>query len=350
MNTLLSAGLALFFWLLLIISMVIDLRRLHNSFLLLTAILATFPLLISLGGDSQGLVASILFLVLFLLALIMPVYLIVDGIIMLRKESHRFHNMLSLLFGILLILGEAATAVFAVRMSSLNYIDEHGHLVREVNHTLLYVLGAFSVTVLFSAMVFLAFMLYSLLIQILPKGRSFDYVIIHGAGLLHGDKVSKLLQDRCDKAVSVYRKAKKPPYLIPSGGMGKDEKISEAEAMTAYLLTQDIPREKILPEDQSRNTYENLKFSMALIEAREGRKNTALVTSNYHVYRCLRYCRKLGINCTGIGAPVARYYWPTALIREFFAVMREKRNAFLLVLCWLFCLLAVFLLILYMTA
>lgn len=60
-----------------------------------------------------------------------------------------------------------------------------------------------------------------------------------------------------------------------------------------------------------------------------------LVTSNYHVYRALRYCRKIGLQCTGIGAHVAAYYWPSALIREFAAVHRELKHAILFVIGWL---------------
>ena len=64
-----------------------------------------------------------------------------------------------------------------------------------------------------------------------------------------------------------------------------------------------------------------------IIDARGGRHYTALVTSNYHVYRTLRYCKKVGLKCTGIGSHVAFYYWPSALIREYVAVHAEKKPA-----------------------
>ncbi len=49
----------------------------------------------------------------------------------------------------------------------------------------------------------------------------------------------------------------------------------------------------------------------------------ALVTSSYHVLRSLIYTAKLNLNCTGFGARVALYYWPSAMIREFIALMKE---------------------------
>ena len=190
---------------------------------------------------------------------------------------------------------------------------------------------------------FVVFMLYCIFLQVIPKKRDFDYVIIHGAGLLKGDRISKLLSDRLDKAIDVYHKDPTPPILIPSGGKGSDEKLSEAEAMEKYLLEKGIPAEKIIREDKSATTFENLRNSKAIIDSQTGSKYTALVTSNYHVYRALRYCRKIGLKCTGIGSHVALYYWPSALIREFIAVHAEKKHLIYLIVGWILFMLPLFL-------
>jgi len=153
----------------------------------------------------------------------------------------------------------------------------------------------------------------------------FNYVIIHGCGLAGGERMTKLLSNRVDKAIQIYRRCRNKPVIIPSGGQGKDEKISEAEAMKSYLLEHGIPEEHILPEDHSTTTKENLINCKEIIEAREGKKRTALISSNYHIYRCLRYAKEVGLKATGIGAPVAFYFWPSALIREFIAVFLTKR-------------------------
>ena len=183
-------------------------------------------------------------------------------------------------------------------------------------------------------MSFLLFMIYVIFLQIVPKKNDFDYIIIHGAGLLEGDRISRLLSDRIDKAIDIYKKAPNPPKIIPSGGKGDDETISEAEAMEKYLIEKGIPREDIIIENESKTTYENIYNSKKIIESREGRKYTALVTSNYHVYRALRYCRKTGLQCTGIGSRVAFYYWPSALIREYIAVHAEKKHAVIMAAGW----------------
>ena len=133
------------------------------------------------------------------------------------------------------------------------------------------------------------------------------------------------MANRIDKAIKIYNKSKRKPVIIPSGGQGQDETISEAEAMRKYLLEHGIPEEHIIPEDKSKTTMENLQNSRNIIFSKEGKHRVALVTSNYHVYRCLLYAKSMKLKCTGIGAPVAWYYWPSAVIREFVAVFTTKR-------------------------
>ena len=50
------------------------------------------------------------------------------------------------------------------------------------------------VTVIYGSLSFVIFMFYSLFLMIIPRNRDFDYVIIHGAGLLQGSRISKLPQ------------------------------------------------------------------------------------------------------------------------------------------------------------
>ncbi|MDD5922488.1 MAG: YdcF family protein [Eubacteriales bacterium] len=191
------------------------------------------------------------------------------------------------------------------------------------------------VMVMYLSATFLIFVFYCMFLQMIPVRRDFDYVIIHGAGLRKDGTVTKLLAERCDKAIAIYQRDPTPPYLIPSEGQGSDEVCSEANAMRRYLMEKGIPEDKILMEDKSAMTMENIINSRDLIMARPGRKYTALVTSNYHVYRAMRYARKAGIKAVGIGAHVASYFWPSAVIREFAAVHREKKHLVLYLIGYL---------------
>ena len=255
-----------------------------------------------------------------------PVFLIHNGVVMYKKEGRSLSNQLSLLFGFVIGVGEIGTTYLALTGWETEFAIQH--------KTLTIIIALISLSVIYVSVSFLLFLFYSLFLMIIPRKKDFDYVIIHGAGLLEGNKVSRLLADRIDKAIVVYATDPSPTILIPSGGQGGDETVSEAEAMAEYMRDKGVPESDILLEDQSGTTLENLKNCKAIIDAREGRKYTALVTSNYHVYRALRYCRKIGLKCTGIGSRVAAYYWPSALIREFVAIHREPKHMIAFLAGW----------------
>lgn len=321
-----------------------DRSRYRNCYLLFIALASLIPFIVALSGPYENQVIIFMIDAALLGLLIVPLFLIHNGVVMIKKEGKHLSQLLSLVFGLTMLLGEIASVATVVGF----YLTDRFPTEAAFYHSAYYMIGAIvSVTVIYGSAAFLIFMLYTLFLQIIPRKKDFDYVIIHGAGLLEGQRVSKLLSDRLDKAIEVYRKDPTPPKLIPSGGQGADESISEAEAMKDYLIAHGIPEGDIIIEDTSTTTLENLQNSKRILDGIEGRKYTALVTSNYHVYRALRYCRKISLNCTGIGSHVAFYYWPSALIREFIAIHAEKKHAVLFIAGWLLCVGALFIPLLY---
>ncbi|MBQ8084507.1 MAG: YdcF family protein [Lachnospiraceae bacterium] len=311
-----------------------DRSRYRNCLILFAALMMSAEGLLLLAGAR---IFTMVLLIVFFGLLLVPVFLIWNGVITLRKEGLSITHLLSLALGMLVGIGEVTTLVLYFRQQENLMFDKQQMVGFNINTLMLII----SVSVIYLSISFLMFMIYSIFLMLIPHKRNFDYVIIHGAGLSKGEKLTKLLAERVDKAMLVYQKAPTPPYLIPSGGRGDDEKISEAEAMKKYLIENGIPEDHILAEDQSTTTFENLVNSKKIIDARGGRCYTALVTSNYHVYRALRYCRKVGLQCTGIGSHVAFYYWPSALIREYVAVHAEKKHAVMLVAGWILVMAAV---------
>ena len=289
-------------------------QRYFNSLLLMASLLVTMLFVSGFFGENGGSFLMICFLLVMLALFLVPVLLIINGIQLIRREVLSPAHLLSLVLGLVIGVGEIAAVAYVLGTAySLHW------------ETLNLWLLALTLTVFYFSFLVLSFVVYSVFIQILPHRMDFDYVIIHGCGLSGGERMTRLLSDRVDKALEIYRRCSRKPILIPSGGQGPDEKISEARAMTDYLLARGVPAEHILPEDRSETTRDNLLNSRDLILERPGRKKTALVSSNYHVYRCLRLAREIGFRCTGIGAKVALYYWPSALIREFIAVFVTRR-------------------------
>ncbi len=129
-----------------------------------------------------------------------------------------------------------------------------------------------------------------------------DTIIVLGAKIL-GQDPSLMLRLRLDEAIKLYE-AGYAPTIIVSGAQGPDESISEAASMKAYLLNHGIPAERILLEDQSFNTYQNLANSHKIMQVNSLR--TAVIVSNAsHIRRSLLLAQNLGIQATGSPAPMA---------------------------------------------
>ncbi len=86
--------------------------------------------------------------------------------------------------------------------------------------------------------------------------------------------------------------------VIVSGGQGEDEDIPEAHSMRNYLMVHGIDESRILIEDQSTNTYENLKFSIDLYDV----KHAVVVSNTYHLYRTKIIAKRLGMRMEALAA------------------------------------------------
>ena len=147
-----------------------------------------------------------------------------------------------------------------------------------------------------------------------------DYVLVLGARVKDSGP-SVLLDYRIDKAAE-YLKANGESRAILCGGQGDNEPMTEAQAMYEGLVKRGVEAERLILEDQSTSTEENIRFAMALMEGEN--PSVVVTTTGYHIYRALNTARSLGLeNVTG---NPARCAWVTPLnyyTREFFAVLRD---------------------------
>ena len=132
------------------------------------------------------------------------------------------------------------------------------------------------------------------------------YVIVLGAKV-NGTAPSLSLSDRINAAYD-YLTAHPRSIAILSGGQGPDEGISEAQCMFRGLTDRGIDPERLWLEDRATSTWENLQFSMDIIESRTGARpdTVGLLSSEYHLFRASLFARDCGI--TAIGIP-ARTSW-----------------------------------------
>ncbi len=100
------------------------------------------------------------------------------------------------------------------------------------------------------------------------------------------DGPSVLLRDRLDAALA-YWEAHPDIKIVVTGGKGDDEHVSEARGMYDYLTAHGVDGANIYMEDKSRNTWQNINNTFALME-REGWELTddvLLVSSGFHLAR-----------------------------------------------------------------
>lgn len=146
---------------------------------------------------------------------------------------------------------------------------------------------------------------------------SCDYMVILGAKV-RADGPSVALQNRIDAAYA-YMAAHPDVIAVASGGQGPDEHMTEAQCIKDELVAMGIAPERILLEENSTSTWENLNFSLELIEESFGARPTSLgiLSSEYHMFRATLLGEKCGIQPVGIPARTSRF---SQLVNHF---MRE---------------------------
>lgn len=146
------------------------------------------------------------------------------------------------------------------------------------------------------------------------------YLIVLGAQV-KGTQVSKVLKKRLDTAVT-YLEDNPKTIVIVSGGQGTGEDISEAEAMKRYLLTKGINEGRMILEDKSTNTEENIRFSKQLMK--EDKPTVVIVTNGFHIFRSLSIAKKQGFtDIHGQAAPTDRILFINYYVREAVGVLKD---------------------------
>lgn len=255
-------------------------------------------------------------LIILLSVLTLGVMLVLNGFDVRRREGRGLMHSLSLALGsaILVYTVAAIVAVFANSILAVWILALIGLPTGLLGYGLL------------------AYLLWSSLYGTWMRhwGRPVDAVVVLGAGLRGGRTVPPLLAGRIDIGLHVQATRHRPgthtPWLVLSGGQGPDELVSEAQAMAEYALANGAAADRLILEDQSRTTAENIQFSKLLLDARGGVTRVAVTTNSYHAFRAATLMRRYRLPGYAVGGRTARYYWPSAFIREYAAILRDNRR------------------------
>lgn len=219
-----------------------------------------------------------------------------------------------------------------------------------------------TVLIIFIAILLFAGLLYCALTLLLirrfakgirpPAGAS---VIVPGCQI-NGEEPSRTLRSRLE-AARHYMEAHPDCLCVLSGGQGRDETISEALCMHKWMTSQGIPAERLLLEDRSATTLENLSFSAALLTRMRPEGNStqiklkgdsenardlseyslpeqsqpeqsqpasirvAIATSGFHCFRTYLFARSLGLDAGLIPARTTSPRVPLFVVREQMALL-----------------------------
>lgn len=155
---------------------------------------------------------------------------------------------------------------------------------------------------------------------IMPPEQNLDYIVVLGAKV-NGREPSGALRNRI-QAAKEYLEANPSTIAVLSGGQGSDEEISEAQCMFERLTAGGVDPARLIIEDRSTDTSENLRFSRELIPA--DAEKIGLVTNNFHIFRALATARGLGWdNVYGVPVATTMFSMPHYLMREFIGVLYD---------------------------
>ena len=146
------------------------------------------------------------------------------------------------------------------------------------------------------------------------KNADCPYVVVLGAKV-NGTAPSLSLSDRI-RAAYQYLNDHPDTIAILSGGQGDDEGISEAQCMFEQLTMLGIDPGRLWLEEQASSTWENLQFSMSLIEEKTGSRpdSVGLISSEYHLFRASLFAKECGVEAIGIPAATS---WVSLRINYF---------------------------------
>ncbi len=251
---------------------------------------------------------------------VFSVGLCISNIALIRHEGRRFVNILGIILSFMLVAG-------ALLLYRFDYYASGS--VREIMiHDLLK--NLFSAVYLYFECMMIGTIIADVIAAVHEPDKDKDFLIILGCGLKNDGTPTPLLQARIDRAVEFDRRQReetgKELIFIVSGGQGPDEITAESTAMKNYLMEKGIEERRIVEENQSEDTLENMRFSKEKIMQINPDGKVAFSTTNYHVFRSGLCARRVKMKAAGMGAPTKWYFWPNASVREFIGLLTEHRG------------------------
>ncbi len=149
-----------------------------------------------------------------------------------------------------------------------------------------------------------------------------EVYIVFG-GRVKEDGPTKTLRERLNVAAEVMRE-NEGALCIVTGGQGDNEPETEAACMSRYLVERGIDESRIILEDKARNTRENIRYSMELLEEMGlTAARVICISSDTHIPRIRIMCAQAGLEAEYIKSPTpSEVFLLTALVREYLSFVK----------------------------
>ena len=165
--------------------------------------------------------------------------------------------------------------------------------------------------------------------EVVSDNERAEQVLLLGGGISRDGKLPKSVISRVEKTAE-YLKKNPDSVCVVTGGTLKWLPYPEAPELKNQLVNRGIAPERILVEDQAKDTIQNFQFSLKMLSEYRGASvrevlnmPTAVVTSSYHLRRSERLARRIGFtNIKGIGAQCPVIYVLHSYVREICAYVK----------------------------
>lgn len=134
--------------------------------------------------------------------------------------------------------------------------------------------------------------------------REYDAIVLLGVELAADDEPTEEMHARVRAAAAAFARGE-AGRIVACGGVLPGHTRAEADVMAGLLARHGVPEGRILREDRSRDTMENLRFAARLPGMAKGQR-ILVVTSDYHRLRAVLTARRVGFRARGVGVRLPR--------------------------------------------
>lgn len=134
------------------------------------------------------------------------------------------------------------------------------------------------------------------------------------------NEATPMLMRRCDRGLKFLQENKKS-VLILSGGREDEINRSEAQTMFDYLIEKGADANRLILENKSRTTVENMLFSKKILEENNYGNRAVIITTDFHLFRAKIFASRAGIDAYGLCSRLTASAFVKNVVREWIVLL-----------------------------